>query len=74
MVWTQSWINELELDPNKDFNQGESTKLRRPSDSEAWKDIDKEYPEFLYEARHLRIAIRTDGFNPYSLKSSQYII
>jgi hypothetical protein len=46
--------------------------MGHPSDAEAWKDFDREFPEFSKDARNVRVAIATDGFNPFSFGASQY--
>ncbi|XP_074267012.1 uncharacterized protein LOC141590313 [Silene latifolia] len=38
--------------------------MRHPSDSEAWKDFDKQFPDFALDARNVRLGLATDGFNP----------
>ncbi|XP_074283399.1 uncharacterized protein LOC141607949 [Silene latifolia] len=47
-------------------------KLRHPSDGLEWKFIDSKYPEFGKEPRNLRLALSTDGMNPYGSLSSQH--
>jgi hypothetical protein len=39
-------------------------KIIYPSDGEAWKQFDSDFPEFAADARDVRVAIATDGFNP----------
>jgi len=39
--------------------------LRHPADGVQWTAIDREFPEFADEARNLRFALSTDGFNPF---------
>ncbi|XP_074297861.1 uncharacterized protein LOC141628652 [Silene latifolia] len=46
-------------------------KLRHPADGLEWKYIDSKYPEFGKEPRNLRLALSTDGMNPYGNLSSQ---
>ena len=46
--------------------------LRHPGDSPTWKLIDNKWPEFGSESRNLRLAISTDGINPYSSLSSRH--
>ena len=43
-----------------------------PSDGEAWKAFDLEYPEEAADARNVRIALATDGFNPYGMAATSY--
>ena len=46
--------------------------LRHPADSPQWRFIDGEFPEFAKEKRNLRLALSTDGFNPFGSLSSTY--
>lgn len=39
--------------------------LRHPADSTAWRDFDFRHPEFGSECRNIRLALATDGFNPF---------
>jgi hypothetical protein len=43
-----------------------------PSDDEAWKQFDRDFPEFSIESRNVWIAIATDGFNPFSMTAAPY--
>lgn len=45
-------------------------KIRHPADAKQWKEFDKAYPEFASDDRNLRIALCTDGMNPYASQSS----
>jgi hypothetical protein len=36
-----------------------------PSDAEAWKNFSLVFPEFALEPRNVRVAVATDGFNPF---------
>ncbi|KAG8082401.1 hypothetical protein GUJ93_ZPchr0014g46908 [Zizania palustris] len=47
-------------------------KLGHPSDGEAWKKFDQLHPEKALEPRNVRIAIATDGFNPYGMTAAAY--
>ncbi|KAK9073298.1 hypothetical protein SSX86_007622 [Deinandra increscens subsp. villosa] len=40
-------------------------KLRHPADALAWKDFDKKFPEFASDPRNVRLALASDGFNPF---------
>ncbi|XP_058763128.1 uncharacterized protein LOC131636533 [Vicia villosa] len=44
--------------------------LRHPRDSKAWKEFDSFYPEFSLDPRNVRLALATDGFNPFGTLSS----
>ncbi|XP_073365158.1 uncharacterized protein [Aegilops tauschii subsp. strangulata] len=45
-------------------------KIIHPSEGEAWKSFDEEYPEEAAEAGNVRLAISGDGLNPYEILSS----
>ncbi|XP_074300953.1 uncharacterized protein LOC141632293 [Silene latifolia] len=45
-------------------NDDDNEIMRHPSDSEAWKDLDKRFPDFAADARNVRLGLATDGFNP----------
>jgi hypothetical protein len=47
-------------------------KIVHLSDGEAWKAFDMEYKDFGSEARNVRVAITTDGFNPYGMGAASY--
>ncbi|XP_019439001.1 PREDICTED: uncharacterized protein LOC109344705 [Lupinus angustifolius] len=36
----------------------------------AWKEFDKMYPDFALDSRNIRLALATDGFNPFGTLSS----
>ncbi|CAL8073382.1 unnamed protein product [Prunus armeniaca] len=46
--------------------------MSHPADSPSWKLIDDKWPEFDNEPRNLRLALSSDGFNPYSSLSTRY--
>ena len=46
--------------------------LRHPADSKVWKDFDNQYPWFAQNARNVRLALATDGFNPFGTMSNSY--
>ena len=46
--------------------------MSHPADGEAWKDFDRKYPGFANDPRNLRLALATDGFNPFGNMSTQY--
>jgi hypothetical protein len=48
--------------------------MRHPADGNAWKDFDDTYPDFADDARNLRLAIATDGFNPFGQMTNSYSI
>uniref|UniRef100_A0A0A9DH02 Uncharacterized protein n=1 Tax=Arundo donax TaxID=35708 RepID=A0A0A9DH02_ARUDO len=47
-------------------------KMVHSSDAEAWKQFDRDFPEFAAESRNVRIAIATDGFNPFGMIIATY--
>ena len=42
------------------------------SDGEAWTHFDAIHHEKAKEARHVRLALATDGFNPYGMTAAPY--
>ncbi|XP_025662015.1 uncharacterized protein [Arachis hypogaea] len=48
--------------------------LRHPRDAEAWKEFDAKYPYFSNDLRNVRLALASDGFNPFSNMSTKYSI
>ncbi|XP_066320623.1 uncharacterized protein [Miscanthus floridulus] len=46
--------------------------MSHPADGEAWKDFDTREPSFADDPRNLRLALATDGFNPFGNMSTQY--
>ncbi|XP_021759181.1 uncharacterized protein LOC110724093 [Chenopodium quinoa] len=54
------------------FGRKDDKVLRHPADGEAWKKIDERYQEFAADPRIVRLGLASDGFNPYSLMSSNY--
>jgi hypothetical protein len=49
-----------------------SDKMVHPSDAEAWQYFDMQYPDKAKDARNVRVAIATDGFNPYGTHAAPY--
>lgn len=47
-------------------------KIVHPADAEAWKQFDPDFSEFASDARNVRIAIATDGFNPFGMGAASY--
>ncbi|CAH9111690.1 unnamed protein product [Cuscuta epithymum] len=43
-----------------------------PSDSDAWKHLDRCYPEFAFEPRNVRLGLCADGFAPYGQFGGQF--
>ncbi|XP_020992340.2 uncharacterized protein LOC110278427 [Arachis duranensis] len=48
--------------------------LRHPRDAEAWKEFDAKYPCFSNDPRNVRLALASDGFNPFGNMSTKYSI
>jgi hypothetical protein len=46
--------------------------MSHAADGEAWKDFDRKYRTFAEDARNMRLAIATDGFNPFGKVSNSY--
>jgi hypothetical protein len=47
-------------------------KMVHASDGEAWKHFDAIHHEKAEEARNVRVALATDGFNPYGMSAAPY--
>jgi hypothetical protein len=47
-------------------------KMVHASDGEAWKHFDAIHREKVEEARNVRVALATDGFNPYGMSAAPY--
>ncbi|XP_012832641.1 PREDICTED: uncharacterized protein LOC105953517 [Erythranthe guttata] len=58
----------------KDGKIDEEGTMTHPSDSEAWKDLDKQYPWFAQDPRNVRLGLATDGFNPFGNMNNSYSI
>ena len=43
-----------------------------PADAESWQYFDSKYPDQAAEAHNVRVALATDGFNPYGISSTPY--
>jgi hypothetical protein len=46
--------------------------LRHPADGSQWREIDREFLDFTDDARNLRFALSTDGFNTFGDQSSSH--
>ncbi|RVW49583.1 hypothetical protein CK203_076745 [Vitis vinifera] len=57
---------------HKEKRISEEGVLRHPADSEAWKDMDTQFPWFSQEPRNVRLGLATDGFNPFGNMSNSY--
>ncbi|KAL4554779.1 hypothetical protein LXL04_037383 [Taraxacum kok-saghyz] len=47
-------------------------KLRHHADGLAWKDFDRKFPEFASDPRNIRLALASDGFNPFRTMNTTY--
>ncbi|XP_074302798.1 uncharacterized protein LOC141635098 [Silene latifolia] len=47
-------------------------KLRHPANALAWEQFDSRYPLFASDPRSVRLALASDGFNPYRLMNTTY--
>jgi hypothetical protein len=47
-------------------------KMVHTSDGEAWKHFDVIHREKVEEARNVRVALATNGFNPYGMSAAPY--
>ena len=47
-------------------------KMVHPSDADAWKYFNSWHPLKAEEARNVRVALATDGFNPYGMMAAPY--
>jgi hypothetical protein len=57
---------------HKNGKQYNPDKMVHASDGEAWKDFDAIHREKVEEARNVRAALATDGFNPYGMSAAPY--
>jgi hypothetical protein len=46
--------------------------MSHPADGEAWKHFDSKHKTFADDPKNLRLAVATDGFNPFGNFSSTY--
>ncbi|GKA01865.1 putative reverse transcriptase domain-containing protein [Tanacetum coccineum] len=52
----------------------ENVKLRHPADGLTWKDFDEKNPEFATDPQNVRLALASDGFNPFKTMNVSYSI
>jgi hypothetical protein len=57
---------------HKNGKQYNPDKMVHASDGEAWKHFDAIHCEKAEEARNVRVALATDGFNPYGMSAAPY--
>ena len=48
-----------------EVDKNEDGKLRHPRDTEAWKAFYSDFPSFTANPRNVRLALATEGFNPF---------
>ncbi|XP_027181834.1 uncharacterized protein LOC113780220 [Coffea eugenioides] len=48
--------------------------LSHPADGESWKEFDKKFPWFAEDARNVRLALSSDGFNPFNNMCNSYTL
>ncbi|XP_076914543.1 uncharacterized protein LOC143573590 [Bidens hawaiensis] len=49
-------------------------KLRHPADALVWKSFDEKFPEFPSDPRNVRLALSSDGFNPFRTMNAAHSI
>jgi hypothetical protein len=59
-------------DMAKKWKRYNPNKMVHTSDGEAWKHFDAIHREKAEEARTVRVAFATDGFNPYGMSAAPY--
>jgi hypothetical protein len=52
--------------------QSSKKEMSHPVDGEAWQYFDREFLDFVKDARNLRLGLSTDGFNPFLKKNTKY--
>ena len=57
---------------HKEGRRSNPSVMVHPSDAEAWKHFSEVCPDFAMDARNVRIAMATDGFNPFGYGKTQY--
>ncbi|XP_074347014.1 uncharacterized protein LOC141685834 [Apium graveolens] len=63
--------DEIEGIPAK-IERVKDNKFRHPADSKIWKEVDEKWPEFASDSRNLRMALSSDGFNPFHGKGTDH--
>jgi len=57
-----------------DEGQKKDGVLRHLTDSMAWQNLDKQYPNFASKTRNIQLGLASDGFNPFGTRSLSYSI
>ncbi|XP_074327419.1 uncharacterized protein LOC141665340 [Apium graveolens] len=55
-----------------DTERQKDGKMRHPADSKTWKDVDQKWPDIVSETRNLRLALSSEGFNPFHGNRTDY--
>jgi hypothetical protein len=67
---TEDFAKQMTWHKNsKRYNPG---KMVHPADAEAWTYFNEQHPDKVEEARNVRVALATDGFNPYGMMVAPY--
>ena len=57
-----------------EVDKNEDGKLRHPRDADTWKTFDKDFSFFVADPRNVRLALATDGFDPFGNFRTSYNI
>ncbi|XP_012827605.1 PREDICTED: uncharacterized protein LOC105948893 isoform X2 [Erythranthe guttata] len=57
---------------HSDKRINDEKELKHPADARTWKKFDQEHPNFSKDGRNVRLALATDGFNPFGTMSNSY--
>jgi hypothetical protein len=57
---------------HKEGERENNNVMVHPSDGEAWKVVDNIDPDFVRDARNVRIGLATDGFTPFTEGAASY--
>ncbi|XP_012840363.1 PREDICTED: uncharacterized protein LOC105960705 [Erythranthe guttata] len=57
---------------HSDKRINDEKELKHPADARTWKEFDQQHPYFSKDARNIRLALATDGFNPFGTMSNSY--
>ncbi|GJV98287.1 hypothetical protein Tco_1553539 [Tanacetum coccineum] len=49
-------------------------KIQHPADALAWKFFDQKFPDFASDPRNVRLALASDGFNPFKIRNVAHSI
>jgi hypothetical protein len=51
-----------------------TNKMVHPADGDAWRYFDAMYPDKVEDARNVRVALATDGFNPFGMMAARTLV